>query len=60
MTACCLQIAKVINLDVFIMRSSLTRSSFIKKTSASFASAVLAVAGTSSLYANIVKKDNHP
>jgi hypothetical protein len=56
MTACCIQIAKVIKLDMFIMKSSLTRCSFIKKTSASFASAFLALTGTSSLYANIVKR----
>jgi len=35
------------------MRSSLTRRSFIKKTSARFGSAALAVTGAGSLYANI-------
>lgn len=38
------------------MRSLLTRRSFIKKTSARLTGAALAAAGTSSLYAGIVKK----
>ena len=40
------------------MRSSLTRRSFIKKTSARFGGAALAFAGTSSLYANAANKSN--
>jgi len=35
---------------------ALTRRSFIKKTSAGLAGAALAGAGTSSLYANFIKK----
>ena len=37
-------------------KSSLTRRSFIKKTSAGLAGAALTAAGTSSLYGNVVKK----
>ena len=51
---CGLQTA--IDLEVFIMVSSLTRRSFIKSTSAKLTGAALAVAGTSSLYANIAKR----
>jgi len=39
-------------------KCSLTRRLFIKKTSAGLAGAALAAAGTSSLYANVVKKTN--
>lgn len=41
------------------MRSLLTRRSFIKKTSARLTGAALAAAGTSSLYAGIVKKTDN-